>query len=365
MKTLKIILIAVLVIALSLVGAGCYFKPKETDGFSPSKGILDTGFFDGIRALDYVDLPKYEGIPVPRDVHEVTDEAIQAEIDSIMNRFATTKEIYDRAIVDGDAVNIDYVGRVDGIAFDGGSTGGSGTDVTIGVTAYIDDFLEQLIGHKPGDAFDIEVTFPEDYSNEELAGKDAVFATTVNYIVEKTYPELTDKFVKDELSPTYGWKTVAQMKTDIEDSLRGTAVGEFVRDYLIENAVVNDVPEKLLEYQRGSLVYYYQNYADSYGMRLEDFLASYAGVATVDELLLSTVEQTRESASFHLIMQAIAEDAGIRVSANDVADYYVKLVGAETYAKYAQTYGLPYLKFVVLGQKVIDYLADKVVVVDN
>ncbi len=358
MRTPKTILITILIAALSLASAGCFGRPKATDTFSPSKGILDSGFFEGIKALDYVDLCEYAGIPVPREIYEVPEESIKAELESILYAFITTKQVTDRAVVDGDTVNIDYIGRVDAVAFDGGSTNGQGTYVTIGITNYVDDFLEQLIGHTPGESFDVEVTFPEDYFNEEVQGKDAVFAVTLNYIVENVYPELTDEFVKDNLSDIYGWQTVTEMNTDIETWLRNTAMSEFVREYIVENSVVSDVPEKVLEHQRGLLVFYYQRYADAYGMTLEAFLAEYVGIATVNELLVTAAEEIKEAAEFYLIIQAIAEDAGISVSAGDVTDYF----GVEQYTEYVESYGMPYLTMVVLGQEVIEYLIDNAVV---
>ena len=87
-------------------------------------------------------------------------------------------------VEDGDTVNIDYVGTIDGVEFDGGSTGGAGTDLVIGSGRYIDDFEDQLIGSHPGDTVEVNVTFPDDYGNEELNGKDAVFTVTINGIYE-------------------------------------------------------------------------------------------------------------------------------------------------------------------------------------
>lgn len=87
-------------------------------------------------------------------------------------------------IKDGDTVNIDYVGSVDGVEFEGGNTNGAGTDLTIGSNTYIDDFEEQLIGHHPGDLVDVTVTFPEDYGQENLNGKEALFKVTINGIYE-------------------------------------------------------------------------------------------------------------------------------------------------------------------------------------
>ena len=87
-------------------------------------------------------------------------------------------------VEDGDTVNIDYVGSIDGVEFDGGSTNGQGTDLTIGSGLYIDDFEEQLIGSHPGDTVDVNVTFPEDYSSQDLQGKDALFVVTINGIYQ-------------------------------------------------------------------------------------------------------------------------------------------------------------------------------------
>ena len=126
----------------------------------------------------------------------------------------------DRAVADGDSVNIDYVGRVDGTEFEGGSTQGNGTVVTIGVTQYIDDFLDQLVGHKPGETFDVNVTFPEEYGVEELNGKDAVFSVTINYIQETKQPDVTDEWVEKTLKDKYGWTTVAEMNKEIRDGLQ-------------------------------------------------------------------------------------------------------------------------------------------------
>ena len=87
-------------------------------------------------------------------------------------------------IEDGDTVNIDYVGSIDGVEFEGGSTNGAGTDLTIGSGLYIDDFEEQLIGAHPGDSVEVNVTFPDDYQQEDLQGKDALFQVTINGIYE-------------------------------------------------------------------------------------------------------------------------------------------------------------------------------------
>lgn len=368
MKKSKIILSLILVIALATAAfAGCASKEKDAGAsgdstsaaaFNYSEGIADNGFWKNITALDNVKLCDYKGISVPGDIHEVPEESIQAEVDNILAENSSSVQIKDRAIVDGDTVNIDYVGSVGGVAFEGGSTDGSGTEVTIGVTSYIDDFLEQLIGHTPGESFNIEVTFPEDYGKEELNGKDAVFATTVNYIVEKVAPELTDDFVAKNLSSAYGWNTVAEMKADIKSNMQSNYVIEYIQEQIVENTTVTSVPKNLLEYQKNSLLSYFQGNADQYSMKLEEFLTTYVGVSTTEELLEKYNEDNTKNAEFSLIIQAIAEDAGISVTDDDVAAYFKEYMGTEDYSTYKETYGMPFLKLTVLNQAVLDYLAD-------
>src|SRR6056297_914975 len=182
------------------------------ENFTYSTGIDENGHWEGLTALDYVTLPDYIGIEVPQEVYNVTEEALQSQIDSIMTNYTERVEITDREVIDGDTVNIDYVGKIDGEEFESGNTQGNGTDVTIGKTSYIDDFLEQLIGHTPGETFDIEVTFPEDYGQDHLNGKDAVFTTTINYIVEEEAAELNDQFVIDNLGADFGFTSVSDME---------------------------------------------------------------------------------------------------------------------------------------------------------
>ncbi|NMB95644.1 MAG: hypothetical protein GYA02_03400 [Clostridiaceae bacterium] len=372
MKNLKKIMSLVLVLSLALF-AGCSHDKgiKETNNntensssvsdFTYSDAIADNGFWKNVTALDYVDLCEYSGIFIPRSIHEISGDSVNSEINTILAEYASEKQIKDRAIVDGDTVNIDYIGSIDGVEFEGGSTNGSGTNVTIGVTSYIDDFLEQLIGHTPGETFDIEVTFPENYGKEELNGKDAVFKTTVNYIVESTIPELTDKFVADNLSSTYGWHTVEEMENDIRNNLQGSSMSSFLQKYITENSTVKSVPENVMKYQEDSMISYLESFVSYNNMDLKDFLSTYENVSSTDELLEKYREDNTEAASFYLIVQAIAEDASITINNDDVAAYFAEYMKVEDYSDYEETYGMPYLKLIVLNQKVLDYVKDKAV----
>ena len=185
MKKFVKVLAVLMALMLSVGLTACGNKQGNGDAaVNYSLGLTTDGHFEGITAKDYVTLGQYTGIAYEESAVTVKEEDIQKKIDSIMSSHTYKEEITDREVADGDTINIDYVGKVDGVEFEGGSTNGAGTEVTIGVTSYIDNFLEQLIGHKPGETFDIEVTFPDPYErNTELSGKDAVFTVTINKII--------------------------------------------------------------------------------------------------------------------------------------------------------------------------------------
>lgn len=113
------------------------------------------------------------------DTSQDTSSAASSDSEEASKELSTDSSL---TVADQDTVNIDYVGTVDGVEFEGGSTNGAGTDLVIGSGSYIDDFEEQLIGTHPGDEVQVNVTFPEDYSSQDLAGKDAVFTVTINGI---------------------------------------------------------------------------------------------------------------------------------------------------------------------------------------
>jgi len=276
-KKYNVISLTLAAVLLLVLFAGCGAKGYEWSGeFFNSEGIDENGFWESVRALDYVENLNYRTVSIPYDVHFVSDYDVQNEIDYILEYryLSPEKQITERAVIDGDTVNIDYVGSVDGVEFENGSTGGYGTEVTIGVTPYIDNFLEQLIGHMPGETFNVEVTFPDDYGVDELNGKDAVFVTTINYIVEY---ELTDDFVSDNLSADYGWTTVAEMEEGLRTDIQKYAMQQYLREILTSEITVKSVPDQITKYQENAMLNYYQTYADMYEMKLEDFLSEYVG----------------------------------------------------------------------------------------
>lgn len=343
--------------------SGVTVETEEVASFDFSQNLDEDGHWEGVTALDLVKLCDYSTIEIPSDEVTPTDDDIQSQIDSIASSYTETQHVTTRAVEDGDTVNIDYVGKIDGKEFDGGSTEGNGTTVTIGTTSYIDDFLEQLIGHKPGETFDVEVTFPEDYGVDSLNGKDAVFSVTINYISETIAPEINDEWVAENLQETHGWTTVDEMKASIKKSLLSQAVSSYVQDYIAKNSTISEVPSAITEYQENLLVYQYQAYADMFGMELSDMLSMAAGVETTDELIEANRESIDKIATYYLVFQAIAEKEGFTATDEEAEEFYTTNTGNDA-SQIEESYGMPYMKLCVLINKVANLLTGNATVVE-
>ena len=328
-------------------------KYNYAGGFDYSQNIAADGRWEGVTALDYVTLPgDYEAITLPEDVTTVSDEDVQTQVDSLLASCATTVEVTDRAVEDGDTVNIDYVGSVDGVEFEGGSTQGAGTSVTIGVTSYIDDFLEQLIGHMPGETFNVEVTFPDPYENNpDLAGKDAVFVTTINYIEDSQLPEYNDAFVAENFAENGGYTTTAELEQAIKDSIVQNNTYNYVITYMNDNSTVSQVPDTMKEYQAYVMLDYYNTYASYFGMELNDFISQMLQAESQDALVEAQAANIEAAAKEALILQAVAEAQGITVDTAAAQE----MMG-ENYETAVSTYGEPYVLMNTMANKVIDQL---------
>ena len=329
--------------------------------FSYSAGIDENGFWEGIRALDHVEIFDYHAMEFPPDSYQISDDEMQSEIDAMLASFASGEQVTDRPVANGDTVNIDYVGSIGGVPFDNGSTEEMGTDVTIGVTEYIDDFLEQLIGHMPGETVNVNVTFPANYHAEDLQGKDALFVTVINYIVVTVTPEISDAFVEENLFPYYGWSTVSDVEEGIRSEFKTMGMQQYIQYYFIEEVTVHSVPEQIIEYQEKYMLNYYLRYASYSGMGLDDYLLYYEGISSVEELIEVTRDINTTSAVFYLVIQAIAEDAGFSVTEADLADYFLSNAGTSDYSMEEEEYGLPFLKQNLLCNMVLDYILDNAV----
>lgn len=334
--------------------------------FSFSDAFDENGYLKGVTATDYVTLPDdYADITISADLGQVSDDDINDYIDSnVLSNFATTNEVKDRAAADGDTVNIDYVGRIDGVAFDGGDTKGSGADLTLGSGTYIDDFEDQIVGHTPGETFDVTVTFPEDYGNEDLNGKEAVFETTLNYIKESVTPELTDDWVKENLGESMSLNSVDELKAFVKSTMLYDNQASDVYTALHDKAsYADELPQTALDYYRDVLLYRIYTYAQNYGTDMATLLSSGMMGATydsVDAYLDDATDSIKSITQQALLMQAVAEKMGFKCDTDTMNADFGRYYGTTDPSQYVSAYGENYIKMNVLQSDVMQNLIDNV-----
>ena len=334
--------------------------------FSFSDAFDENGYLKGVTATDYVTLPDdYADITISADLGQVSDDDINDYIDSnVLSNFATTNEVKDRAAADGDTVNIDYVGRIDGVAFDGGDTKGSGADLTLGSGTYIDNFEDQIVGHTPGETFDVTVTFPEDYGNEDLNGKEAVFETTLNYIKESVTPELTDDWVKENLGESMSLNSVDELKAFVKSTMLYDNQASDVYTALHDKAsYADELPQTALDYYRDVLLYRIYTNAQKYGTDMNTLLSSGmmgSSYDSVDAYLADANDSIKSIPQQALLMQAVAEKTGFKCDTATMNADFGRYYGTTDPSQYVSAYGENYIKMNVLQSDVMQNLIDNV-----
>ena len=364
--------------ALALTAAGCsksaassstsasseasvYGSASDYDyqNFAYSDGLDENGYWSGIRALDYVTLPEdYASIPLKKADIEPTEEDVQSQIDSLLSQNTTTQQITDRAAADGDTVNIDYVGTVDGVAFTGGTY--SGYSLTLGSGSFIDGFEDQIVGHKPGETFEVNVTFPDGYSDSTdaegnavvLSNKKAVFSVTLNYISEEILPELTDAWVEENFSSTDGVHTVEDLRAEYQKMLYQNNLNTAVMDYLLANSTFKDLPKEVTDYQVNQCLNYYSTLAGYYGYDLDGLVQNLLGYESTDDMLAHLESSLEDYSKEALLYQAVAESLDITPTQEQL----------DAYSDYKDTYGQNYCTMVALMDAVTDTLTSGAVV---
>ena len=343
---------------------------QKAADFNYSAALDENGYFTGVRALDYVTLPAdYKALSVSAADVQVTDDELQTNLDYILSQFAETEQDTESTIQNGDSVNIDYVGSVDGIEFTGGNTNGQGATVTAGSTQYVDDFLTQIIGHKPGETFDVVVTFPDGYNDStdangdpiKLAGQEAVFSVTINYIAKSVTPELTDEFISKNIDPKYG-STVEEFKDTVRKDVADANLEKYVTNYLTQNSVYADeLPEAVTEYSSMMVLNYYCGYASAKNQTLTQFIQENLDADSIQALLDSNKEAIDNQAKRFLLYQALAEDQGLDCTDDDVKAYFEDL-GNTDYSDYQNFYGTNYLRMNAVGDKAFNNILANVTV---
>lgn len=332
-------------------------------GEAVSEGSLDELYTDA-----YVTLGEYKGLEATYDVKKPGTDDIEGRIKSDLSSMVEKVEVTDRPVKTGDIVNIDYEGKKDGVAFVGGTA--AGYDLTIGSGAFIPGFEEGLIGANLGDTVDLNLTFPEQYHSEELAGADVIFTVKVNSITEEKIPELTDEIVANIGD---GYENVDAYKKAVEEDLANSfkagqemSAKNELMNAAVANATVNEVPEWLLKELTASVRSSAENYAMTFGISLEDFV-SQALNETMDAFEAECAQYGRENAEKVLVVYAIANKENLKLDDEEIKssmDEYMAEYGLseeEMEMSGQKNYMLEYIQ----NEKVAKFLLDNASLKDN
>ncbi|AQS59977.1 trigger factor [Desulforamulus ferrireducens] len=309
-----------------------------------------------------VTLGEYKGVEVTRPTTEITDEEVQQELERLQNRHAKLITVEDGTVQQDDTVLIDFTGYVDGEAFEGGSA--TNYSLTIGSGTFIPGFEEQIIGLKLGEEKDINVTFPEEYHAENLAGKAATFKVKVNEIKRKELAELDDEFAKDVSE----FDTLDELRNDIRKRLMEaaetkakSAVENGVVDAVVANATV-EIPEVMIEYKVEEMINSVGHRLAQQGINLDQYF-QYTN-SSIDDMRERMKPDAEKTVRNELVLDAIAKAENITASEEEINEEIQKIAeyvkqDAKVVRKTLELQGeLGHINQDIARRKVVTFLVD-------
>lgn len=274
-----------------------------------------TGNLDNVDAQSYVtSLFEYKGMELTAAQPEVSDEYVDAYMEYLLTQYPVTIEVTDRPVQVGDTANIDYVGKdMDGVAFEGGTA--QGYDLIIGSGMFVPGFEDGLVGANVGDTVDVELTFPENYHSEDLAGQDVVFTVTINSIMASQPAELNDEFVAQ-----FGSANVEEFRNSVIVVLEENALATYeselqkqiIDKLLVECTFAEEIPADLLAYYKDQIYSNFETYAAQYGMDVDTYVSQ--SDMTKEEFEENLVVGATETVREVLVCKLIADKEGISVT---------------------------------------------------
>lgn len=313
-----------------------------------------------------VTLGDYKGLEIEKAEAKVEDADVNAEIDKVREQNSREISVTDRAIEDGDIVNIDFEGSVDGEVFQGGTA--QGHDLVIGSKSFIDNFEEQLVGKNINEELEVSVTFPEEYQQKDLAGKPAIFKVKINEIKVKELPEANDDLAMDVSE----FDTLEAYKNDIKENLMKTrteSVENGFKDAALDKAVENatiDIPEAMIEFEVEQMLYEMQQSLSQQGLSIEQYLG-FMG-QNIETFKATLKPQAVKRISQSLVLEAIGNaesivptDAEIETEITERAEAY-QMEATELREKLGED-GLKDIRSNLISRTALDLLATEAVAV--
>ena len=338
---------------INVVGQGTFEIGEGTDLEAGNIILVAT-----VPVKPDVAIETYKGIKIAKYEYTVTDADVEKEIENVRERIATSVEVTDRAAQLKDTVNIDFVGKVNGEEFEGGSA--EGYDLTLGSHAFIPGFEEAVVGMNIGEVRDVNVTFPEDYQSETLKGKPAVFTVTLHKITGKVLPELDEEFAKK-----MGSDTVEAYKAKVRERLERSAAHRSRN--ATENSIISEIakgataeiPDAMIEQEEEASMQRMEYNLMYQGYRLDDYLRMVG--STREEYKKNFETEARRAVLNQLIVEKIIELEKIEATQEEIAAKVAEQAAsvgkeAEEYKKTMDPRQLSYIENDIKVTKLFDFL---------
>lgn len=357
---------AVLVAVACLTGCG-NDKDASADRVKAEREIP----LNRLRVEKFVTLGDYSNLMVAVDPIKVDEEELNTLLNNVYLSSVDTEQfgITDRTVAVGDTVIIDYEGKKDGIAFEGGTA--LGANLTIGSGQFIDGFEDGLVGVMPGETVDLDLTFPESYGNADLAGQQVVFTVTVHYILPT---EIAPEDMEDDVVASMGIENVSkveELRQYVYDYLYSNAETNYtynlkngIMDALMEQCMFGELPEKLVDSYRAIIRESIESNAAAYEVDAETYAYYFFGM-TSDEVVETYAEETLRQ---DMVLQAIANAEGLRISDEKLQEKlleYAQEAGYGTVEEYMGNNSPEDYRNYFMNETVMEYLNEKATITEN
>ena len=319
--------------------------------------------YDDYDLKEYIKVGEYKGLPVDDFTVSVTEDDVQEQIQSNLEAATTTKELDEKtAIEDGDTLNIDYVGKIGGKEFEGGSA--EGQELTLGSGTFIDGFESGLVGHSVGEKVDLALKFPDDYQNEDVKGKDVTFTVTINSASRQETPEYSLDFVQN----TTEYDTLEEYEANVEKELYDEKEQSEIENQkttlwsqALENTKVKKYPQEVLDYYIEFNSEQMDVMAEEYGMSRDELLASY-DFGDEDEFAAVNEDSSKLRVKQEMLIEYIADKEGLSYTDEEmektITGYEEAGYDDESIEKQTGKNLEDYVHTELLYQKVLDFLLE-------
>lgn len=349
----KIVLVAVFVVVFLCTFLLVFFTGNnKNDGVAPGETTANGENNDSKKIYDY-DLGEYvvlSDFPKVSFDNAKVEELVTNTVKQVATNFAEKKEVTDRAVKNGDIVNIDYVGTKDGVAFEGGTA--QGYDLTIGSGNFIPGFEEGLIGHNIGEEVILDLKFPDSYHVEDLKGKAVVFTVKINKITETIVPELTDDMIASLKQDDY--KTLDEFKVFIKN----LATKEVIWETYVKSCEIKKYPEKEVDSYINNVISNYTIQAQYYNMTLDNLLSA-MGFASLDKFKEYVEADVKSTVATEMVVYQTVSEKKIEVSDDEYKVFALELAKENNIASVEEMEKQVEKDYIMTGiyqKKIIDML---------